>query len=82
VQNGTKDDSELIVVRYDLIQYIIKEQRAWEKFEDTKGIIRSRKSKKDRQYNDQWKKDKRTDNDRQKLHGEGVGGGGGVLMWT
>ena len=28
-----------------------------------KGIIRSSKSKKDRQYNDQMKKDKRTNND-------------------
>ena len=30
-----------------------------EKFEDTKGVIRSRNSEKDRQYNGQWKKDKR-----------------------
>ena len=37
----------------------------WEKFEDTKGVIRSRKSKKDRQYNGQIKKDKRTNNDLQ-----------------
>jgi hypothetical protein len=29
-----------------------------EKFEDTKGLIRSRKSKKDRQHNDQQKKDR------------------------
>jgi hypothetical protein len=35
-----------------------------EEFEDTKGVIRSRKSK-DRQYNDQKKKDKRTNNDLQ-----------------
>jgi len=28
----------------------------YEKFEDTKGLIRSRKSKKDRQHNDQKKK--------------------------
>jgi len=31
-----------------------------EKIEDTKGIIKSHKSKKDRQYNGQRKKDKRT----------------------
>jgi hypothetical protein len=31
-----------------------------EKFDDTKGVIRSRKSKKNRQHNDQTKKDKRT----------------------
>jgi hypothetical protein len=35
-----------------------------EKFEDTNGVIRKHKSK-DRQYNDQKKKDKRTNNDLQ-----------------
>jgi len=34
-----------------------------EQFEDTKGAIRSRKSKKYRQHNDQKKEDKRTNND-------------------
>ena len=29
-----------------------------EKFEDTKGVLRIRKSRQDRQYNDQKKKDK------------------------
>ena len=33
-----------------------------EEFEDTKGVIRSRKSKKDKQHNGQKKKEKRTDN--------------------
>jgi len=33
-----------------------------EEFEDTKGAIRIRKSKKDRQHNSQKKKDKRTNN--------------------
>jgi len=33
-----------------------------EKFEDTKGVTRSRKWKKDRQYNNQKKKDKRSNN--------------------
>ena len=33
------------------------------KFEDTKGVIRNRKSKKNIQYNDQKKNDKRTNND-------------------
>jgi hypothetical protein len=37
-----------------------------EKFEDTKGLIRSRKSKKDRQHNDQKKKD-RQHNDLEKI---------------
>jgi len=36
-----------------------------EKFKETKQVIRSRKSKKDRQYNDQKKKDNRTNNDLQ-----------------
>ena len=39
-----------------------------EEFEDTKGIIRIRKSKKVRQGNGQKKKDKRTNNDLQTLH--------------
>ena len=34
--------------------YIVQEE-----FEDTKGVIRIRKSKKDRQHNDQKKNDKR-----------------------
>ena len=36
-----------------------------EKFEDTKGVIRIRKSKKNRQHNGQKKKDKGTNNDLQ-----------------
>jgi hypothetical protein len=39
-----------------------------EKFEDTKGVIGIRKSKKDRQHKDQKKKDKRTNNDLQNIH--------------
>ena len=38
-----------------------------EEFEDTKGVIRIRKSKKDKQHNDQKKKDKRTNNDLQNI---------------
>jgi len=34
-----------------------------EEFEDTKGVIRIRKSKKDRQHNGQKKKYKRSNND-------------------
>jgi hypothetical protein len=37
-----------------------------EKFEDTKGVIKSRKLK-DRQHNDQKKKDKKTSNDKLKI---------------
>jgi hypothetical protein len=36
-----------------------------EEFEDTKGVIRIRKSKKNRQHIDQKKKVKRTNNDRE-----------------
>ena len=39
-----------------------------EEFEDTKGIIRIRKSKKDRQHNGQKKKDKIPNNDLQNIH--------------
>jgi hypothetical protein len=38
----------------------------WEKFEDTKGVIRSHKSK-DRQHNGQKKKNQRTNNDLQNI---------------
>jgi hypothetical protein len=38
-----------------------------ERFEDTKGVIRSHKSKKDRQSNGQKNKDKRTNNDLQNI---------------
>ena len=39
-----------------------------EEFEDTKGVIRICKSKKDRQHNDQKIKYKRTNNDLQNIH--------------
>jgi len=39
-----------------------------EGFEDTKGVIRIRKSKKNRQHNGQKKRDKRTNNDLQNIH--------------
>ena len=39
-----------------------------EEFEDTKEVIRIRKSKKDRRHNDQNKKDKKTNNDLQNIH--------------
>jgi len=40
----------------------------YEEFEDTKGVIRIRKSKKNRQHNGQKKKYKRTNNDLQNIH--------------
>ena len=39
-----------------------------EEFEDTKGVIRIRKSMKDRQHNGQKKKDKKTNNDLQNIY--------------
>jgi hypothetical protein len=42
--------------------------RLREEFEDTKGVNRTLKSKKDRQHNDQKKKDKRTNNNLQNIH--------------
>jgi len=38
-----------------------------EEFEDTKGVIRIRKSKRDRQHNGQKKKNKRTNNNLQNI---------------
>jgi len=37
------------------------------KFEDTKGVIKNCKSKRDRQYNGQRKKDKKTNNNLQNI---------------
>ena len=42
-------------------------QNFQEEFEDTKGVIRICKSKKDRQHNCQKKKDGRTNNDQQNI---------------
>jgi len=39
-----------------------------EEFEDTREVIRIRKSKKNRQHNGQQKKDKRTNNNLQNIH--------------
>ena len=39
-----------------------------EEFEDTNGVTRIRKSKKNRQHNGQKKKDKMTNNDLQTIH--------------
>jgi len=39
-----------------------------EEFENTKGVIRIRKSKKNRQHNGQKKNYKRTNNDLQNIH--------------
>ena len=43
-------------------------KQLYEEFEDTKGVIRIRISKKNRQHNGQKKKYKRTNNDLQNTH--------------
>jgi hypothetical protein len=50
-----------------IITYVVQ-IKAFLEFEDTKGIIRVRKSKKDRQHHGQKKKDKSTNNDLQDIH--------------
>ena len=45
-----------------------KHEHLKEEFEDTKGVIRIRKLKKDRQHNEQKKKEKKTNNDLQNIH--------------
>ena len=44
------------------------EKKGYKEFEDNKGAIRIRKSKKKRQHNEQKKKGKRTNNDLQNIH--------------
>jgi hypothetical protein len=56
-------DIEYVYDRQHEIHYNNKKE-----FEDTKGVIRIRKSKKDRQHNGQKKKNKRTNNDLRNIH--------------
>jgi hypothetical protein len=46
----------------------VVQQYMQEEFEDTKGAIRIRTSKKNRQHNGQKKKYKRTNSDQQNIH--------------
>jgi hypothetical protein len=55
------DHNASLRVHLSLIYY-------YKEFEDTRGVIRIRKSKTDRQYNGQKKKDKRTNNDLQNIN--------------
>ena len=57
----------MLTFPYSLFSKILR-NAIIEKFEDTKGIIRIRKSKKGRQDNGQKKKYKRTNNDLQNIH--------------
>ena len=54
----------VLYIRYLRFYYIPIQ----EEFEDTKGVIRIRISKKNRQHNGQKKKDKGTNNDLQNIH--------------
>ena len=63
---STVQTLELISITVCLVK--VKEYFVWEEFEDTKGVIRIRISKKNRQHNDQKKKYKRTNNDLQNIH--------------
>jgi hypothetical protein len=54
--------------KQEALEGITKSQLRLEEFEDTKGVIRVRKSKKNRQHNEQKKRDKRTNNDLQDIH--------------
>jgi hypothetical protein len=49
-------------------QYKSSRQKLIDEFEDTKGVIKIRISKKNRQHNGQKKKNKRTNNDLQNIH--------------
>jgi hypothetical protein len=52
---------------FSAIKMLIASDKTFLKVKDTKGVIRIRKSKKDRQCNGQKKEDKRTNNDLQNI---------------
>ena len=62
-----KWDTVSIMLLYLVIKYFFK-IFVEEEFEDTKGAIRIRKSRKDRQHNGKKKRDKRTNNHLQNMH--------------
>jgi hypothetical protein len=66
LQGGTTKDEEFISLtrRNNERRRIHMSPLSQEEFEIPKGVIRIRKSKKDRQHNGQKKNDKRTNNDR------------------
>jgi len=73
--NNTSDHFPVIADLYTTLKIYPKCQKSnvlstikWEKVEDTKGVIRIRISKKNRQDNGQKKKYKRTNNDQQNIH--------------
>ena len=48
-----------MLTNFQYVWVLIQKQLDEEKFEDNKGLIRTRKPKRDRQYNDQEKQEKR-----------------------
>ena len=58
-----------IVVSYIVSTILIERRILQEEFEDTKGVIKIRKSKKDRQHYGQVKTDKRYNKMTDKTHG-------------
>jgi hypothetical protein len=61
------EDTKRVAEKRPTRNYKILHRKLSGEFEDTKGAIRIRKSKKDRQHNDQKKKDKSTNNDLQSI---------------
>ena len=53
----------IVFMKTDINPITERDINVYEELEDNKGVLRIRKSKKDRQHNDQKKKDKRTNND-------------------
>ena len=55
-------------ISHVLVQHILTILKGQEELEDTKGVIRNRISKKNREHNGQKKKVQRTNNDLQNIH--------------
>ena len=64
---GKKQRIANISINSNIHKNTFRKYFSYEEFEDTKGILRIRKSKKDRQHNGQKKKDKMTNNDLQNI---------------
>jgi hypothetical protein len=69
IKNGGTDIHTLTIPPYMHLGTTLRKYQSQEEFEDTKGAIRNRISKKNRQHNHgQKKKYKRTNNDLQNIH--------------
>ena len=60
--------TRITIFGYPESQKTLYQKNLKEEFEDTKGVIRIRILKKNRQHNGQKKKYKRTNNDQQSIH--------------